>query len=373
MAFVSGARTTFDDQTDHVLDLSNGIKFLYSAKLDTALARKIGLHGFIAKSYKHQWTETELAPRSETITLADGSATTLTVADSGIYAINTLLKCENEVMRVTARASATTLTVVRGYAGTTGAAHSSKAVESIGNADPENATVQSAISDIATGLYNYVQTLTRPVELSNDEIAQLSTEDGNPMNAQVERRMIELTRELTKAVLYGVRSEDATNKIHTMGGLTQFVTTNVTNVGGALTLAAIDAAILAQVNAGSEPDMIALSPYQYQKLTALDANFQHLTKGETTAGNLAVNKYQSGLLGSDLDIVIDRAIHTTELWIGDSKKFHIGTLNNNGVVGNFHIEDATTPGQDGMKKVIRGKYTTKLENQKSWGYLYGLS
>lgn len=372
MAFVAGARTTYDDANDHILDLSKGIKYLYSARLDTALARKIGLHGFTAKAVKHEWTETELAARSETVTI-DGSATTLTVADANIYAINTLLKCEAEVMLVTARASATTLTVVRGYAGTSAAAHTAKTAESIGNADPENSQVNSAISDVATRLYNYVQTFTRPVELSNDEIAQLSTEEGNPLNAQVERRMIELTRELTKGVLYGVRSEDTTNKRKTMGGLTQFVTTNVTNVGGALSLSAIDALILAQVNAGAEPDMIGLSPYQYQKLTVLDANLQRITKGEDTAGNPAVKKYQSGLLGMDLDIVIDRAFHTDELWVGDSKKFHIGTLNNNGVVGNFHIEDATTPGQDGKKKVIRGKYTTKLENQKSWGYLYGLS
>ncbi len=375
MAFVSGAKTYFSDSADHILDLKDGLDFLDAGNSAIALLKRLGTNGFTAKSVKHEWTETELAVRSETITLADGSGTTLTVNDAYQYQVNELLKVESEVVRVTAIASATTLTIVRAYAGTTGAAHASKTIYSIGSADPENSQAPEGVADNGARLYNYVQTLTRGVELSNDEIAQLS-QAGNPLTGQLARRFIEINRQLAKAVLYGVRYEDSTNKIHAMGGLTQFVTTNVTNVAGALTLAAIDAKVLAIVNAGGDPKMMVLSPTQKQKLDALDASLVRIGKKDEQShvgGNPNVMTWQSGILGHPIDLIVDQSVNTDELWILDTDHVQIGHLSNNGVVGNFHVEDATTPGQDGIQKVIRGKYTVRVGQQKAHARLYGLT
>jgi len=370
--FVSGVKTYLTDSADHILDLRNGLDFLSPKNDGIALLKKIGTNGFTAKSVKHEWTETALATRGETVTLADGSGTSLTVANAYQYQVNDLVRIENEVVRVTAIANATTLTIVRGYAGTTGAAHAAKLAYSLGSADPENAQAPAGLADTGDRLYNYVQTLTTAVLLSNDEIAQWSTA-GNPMHGQIERRFVEINRELARLLFYGVRYEDTTNNIHTAGGLKQFVTSNVTNVAGALTIAAIDAQILAIVQAGGDPDTIVLSPYQKQKLDALDVNKQLLGKGERTGGNLITNTWQSGVLDHELDVIVDHSILQDELWILDTTKVKIGSLNNNGVQGAFHVEDATTPGQDGMKKLIRGKYTFRIEQQKAHGFLYGLS
>lgn len=379
MAFIPGAKTYFSDSNDHILDLRNGLDFLDAGNSAIALLKKIGTNGFTAKSVKHEWTETALAARGETVTLADGSATTLTVSDAYIYQINELLRIENEIVRVTAIASATTLTIVRAYAGTSGAAHAAKTAYSVGVADPENSDAPAGIQDSASRLYNYVQTFTRGVELSNDEIAQLTTE-GNALNGQLERRFIEINRQLARAFFYGVRHEDSTNKIHVMGGLKQFVTTNVANTAGALTLAAIDAQILNIVEAGGDPKVIAMSPRQKQKLDALDASLVRIGKRDggmngasTTGGNPIAMTWQSGILGHTLDVIVDQSILNDELWLIDTDLVKIGNLSNNGVVGNFHVEDATTPGQDGKQKVIRGKYTMTVAQQKAHAYLYGLT
>jgi hypothetical protein len=159
-----------------------------------------------------------------------------------------------------------------------------------------------------------------------------------------------------------------------MGGLKQFVTSNVSNVAGALTLAAIDAQILAIVQAGGNPDVLTMSPKQKQKLDALDANKIYTGKRElSTGGNPMVQTWQSGILNRPLDVIVDQTILDDELWILDTNYVSIGNLSNNGVVGNFHVEDATDPGQDGKQKVIRGKYTTEVRQQKAHAYLYGLS
>lgn len=370
--FVAGTKKYLSDSADHILDLRNGLDFLSPRNDGIGLLKKIGTNGFEAKSVKHEWSETALASRGETVTLGDGTGTTLTVANAYQYQVNELIRIENEVVRVTAIASGTTLTIVRGYAGTTGAAHSAKLAYSLGSADPENSLAPAGIADTGDRLYNYVQTLTRGVSLSNDEIAQLST-DGNPLHGQIERRFIELNRQLARNIFYGIRYEDTTNNIHAMGGLKQFVTTNVSNVGGALTIAAIDAQILAIVLAGGMPDTIVVSPTQKQKLDALDNNLQRFGKNQNTGGGLITQTWQSGVLDHELDVMVDHSILTDELWILDTSKIKIGHLSNNGVNGAFHVEDATTPGQDGESRVMRGKYTMRVEQQKAHAYLYGLS
>lgn len=375
MPFTTGAKYTTTDSADHILDLRNGMDFLNPGNDAIALLKKIGTNGFTAKSTKHEWTETALAARGETITLADGVATTVTVSDARIYQVDELLRCENEVMLITAIASATTLTVTRGYGGTTGAAHAAKMAYSLGAADPEGDDAPAGIADSGARLYNYSQIFTRAVTLTVDEIAQLSTE-GNPMNKQLERRFIEVNRQLAKALFYGVRFEDTggAKPRRGMGGLKQFVTTNVTNVAGALTIAAIDAQILNIVNAGGNPKILAVSPYQKQKLDALDANKIYTGKRElSTGGNPMVSTWQSGILGQPLDVIVDQTLNTDELWLLDTDWLKIGSYENNGVGGPFAVVDATPPGADYKTQVIRGRYTMEVGQQKAHAYLYGLS
>lgn len=369
--FQSGAKFYLTDAADHILDLKNGLDYLDPVGA-IRLLQKIGTNKFTAKSVKHEWSETQLRPRSEVVTIAASGTNPITVANAYVYQVNELIRCENEVMRVTAIASATTLTVTRGYAGTTAASHTAKPLYSLGAADPENAQAPAGVSDSGDRFYNYVQTFTAAVELSNDEIAQLSTE-GNPMNGQLERRFKEINYQLARAMVYGVRHEDTTNRIHAMGGLKQFITSNVTNVGGALSINAIDALLLNIVRAGGNPDTIVCSPYQKQKLDALDANKQLLGKRERTGGNLITNTWQSGILDQELEVITDQTFLDDELFVLDTSTLGLGPLSNNGVNGSFHVENAATNGQDGQKKVIRGKYTMEVALQAANGYLYALS
>lgn len=372
MAFTAGNRSSFANQNDHILDLKDGLNYLNPKGDGVALLKMLGMHSFEAKSFKHEWTEVALAGRSETVTLADGTGTTLTVTDAYIYQVNDLIRIENEVVRVTAIASATTLTIVRAYAGTTGAAHSSKVAVNLGSADPENATAPVGQSDNATRLYNYVQTFTRAVDLSNDEIAQASTM-GNPLTANISRRFIEWTQKFSAAMWYGVRYEDSTNNIHVMGGLKQFVTTNVTNVAGAVTIAAIDAAVKSIVDAGGDPKVLVVGTKQKQKIDNLDTALQRLAKAENVGGALVTQQWQSGVLDHKLDVVVDFSLNPDELWILDTDYIKIGSLSNNGVDGSVKVVDASTPGQDGQRKVIRGKYTMEVQQQLAHAYLYGLT
>ena len=376
MVFISGNRTTFSDTDGHQLDLSDGLKYLKPRNDGIELVRRIGMHGFRAKSTKVEWNEVSIAGRMETVTLADDSATALDVSDSYVYQINDLILIESEIVRVTALADSNTLTIVRGYAGSTAAAHAAKTAVHLGSADPENSDAPAGMSDDQERKYNYVQTMTRSVDLSNDEIASANVE-GNPLTGNIERRYVEWMRFFVATFFYGRRAEDSTNKIRTMGGLRFFASTNPTSAGGALTTTLIDTEIKQIRDAGGDPDVIVVGTKQKQKMDAIDANLVRLGlragPDAKVAGNRNIQTWQSGVLSHTLDVLVEDAIRDDELWILDTSMIDIGHLSGNGVNGRVHVEDATTPGKDGKKKVIRGKYTVKVQLEKSMSYLYGLT
>lgn len=373
MAFVSGPRDVQHDQDDHILDLEKGLDFLNPAQDGIAFVKKIGLNGSPVKSWKHEWTETALGVRSETVTLADGVATSLTVGDAYQYTVDDLLRIEDEIVRVTAIADATTLTIARGEADTTGAAHASKTAYKLGTARAENSTANVAVSDTATRLYNYVQTFDKTVELSTHEIAQLSTESGNPMTGQVKRRFIETTRDMAAAFFYGVRYADTTNKRYFAGGLKQFITTNATDLSGALTVAAIDGVIKAIVDAGGTPDTLVMNTTQKQNLDGLDASLVRIGKETRMGGNPITQTWQSGIMTQPLQVIVDFSVAQDEVWVLDSSMLSINKMSNNGAGHGFKLVDATTPGQDGRETRILGHYTFVVKQEKSCGYLYNVS
>lgn len=375
MDFESGALLSFQTTSDKIDDLQESLDWLPDNHMDIALLKKLGINGKNgnhARSLKTEWRETTLRPREETLTVADGSTTSVVVADSGIYQIGEILRWENELVRITGMADATHITIVRGYGGTTGAAHSSKLAVSLGKAAVENSTPGLAIFDTPAELYNYVQTFDVPVEVSKDQMMAWSV-DGNTLDGQLERRFIEINRQLARSVVYGIRYRDTGNKIHTMGGIRSFLSTNVDAIGGALSVSNIDANILKIVNAGGMPKIMVMSPYQKQKLDALDSNKQYLGKKEHTGGNLITNTWQSGILNYELDVVVDRTIKNDELYILDTDNIEVMPFSGNGLTGTWGTYDATAPGQDGTKKIIRGKYTTKVHTEKAHGLLATLT
>lgn len=374
--FVAGQKVTTSDSADHIISLKDGLDFLRPSNDGIDLLKRLGWDGFETPNTKFEWAETSLAARQEVITI-DGASTALTVLNAKQYAVNEVLLVDDEAMRVVTVAPggvATALTVQRGVAGSVAAAHTAKQMFSMGTADPEGAKAPEGIADTGDRYFNYIQTFTRAVELSNDEIAQASS-GGNPLVGQTERRYIELMQQVARTLFYGKRYEDTSGAkaIRYTGGMKTFVTSNVQNVGGALSIASIDQQILNIATAGGDPKLLVLSPYQKQKLDALDNNKQLLGKKEHTGGGLITNTWQSGVINHEVDILVDQSMRADEMWILDTDQIKVGTLQGNGVNGHFHVEDASIAGDDAKKKVIRGKVGFRVENQKANAYLYGLS
>lgn len=376
--WVSGARDTYADQSDHQFLVEDGVKYLNpkenGIRWVKMLLERTAQSKHVATSLKYQWLETAIAASKETVASIVLNATSITVANAYIYMVGDILRCENEFYRVTAITNGTTIAVTSGYAGSTSAAHTSKVLYNLGKASVENATPGNGFTDTADRKYNYVQTFEMPVEMSADEIAEKSYESGNPFDAKFERQTLAFMKRMANAIIRGTRYEDTTNKLRLAGGLDYFLATNLTNVAGALSITNLDAGILASVQAGGQPSRLVMSPARKQKLDALDTNKVYATKAQlATGGNPIVSQWQSGVLETPLEVVVDFTIPDDTIYIIDDSTIEIIPLVSNGVNGRLSVVDATQPGQDGKKSALRGKYTFKFEREAANVKLYGLS
>lgn len=369
---IAGARTDFDAQDDHILDLESGMDYLSPSQDGIAFMKMLGFSENSVRSFKHEWTETALALRREVITVTN-VATSIPVTNAAQYMVGTILACEAERMRITA-VSPPNVTVTRGALGTSAVAHTAKEMYTTGTALGQNTLAGTGVTDTAVRLFNYVQTFERVVEISRDEIMQASSE-GDIMRGQVARRYIEMMREMSAAFMYGVRYEDTTNKYRTTGGIfNHFISTNQVNAAGAaLSQSIIDALILQIVLAGGDPKAILLHPWQKQKLDALDNNKQLLGKKEHVGGGLITETWQSGVLDHPLDIIVDHTIDRQAFGILDPDEIEVKPLEGNGESGRIAIWDASQPGQDGRKKRIIAKYMVQVNLQAGQAYEYNLA
>lgn len=128
--------------------------------MDTPLLKRIGGPGqFTSDNTKIEWilydTWTDRGNLGAQLTAA-GTTLTIDAATAHRFPRGTVLKCEDELIWVSAQASTTTLTVVRGYAGTTDATHvDTTQFRFVGFAEVEGVDIVLRGSALRTVPYNF--------------------------------------------------------------------------------------------------------------------------------------------------------------------------------------------------------------------------
>lgn len=213
---------------------------------------------------RFDWLEDDLLASTSTVSTAISSASTtsLVVADGTIFRVNDVINIPSvgENMLVTA-VSGNTLTVTRGY-GTTAAAASiavSAAVEIIGNAQEEGATLREVKSRNEENCFNLTQIFRTPISLTGTE-EQMKMYGGKDRAYQRRKALLEHKRDIAKSLYFGQRKQSGTRR--TMGGLAEFIgadnTTTFSSGSNALTYANFNkVAEKAFAHGGSEKVMLA--------------------------------------------------------------------------------------------------------------------
>ena len=372
------AGTTLPELAEDVCDLI-GIISPYETPLLDALGNPMRE----ATSTHHEWLEDELLPNKDAIndsTFTDPAADTDFVVDNGSrFRVGDQIQVEGseELMLVTGVAT-NTLTVVRGYAGTTPEnLADNKVINILGNAALEGADKPGARFTNRARCGNYTQIFTATVEVSGTDMAASQLGLADEMDYQKQERLREMIRDLENTVLNGGRpasnpeGSDAVRR--SMRGIVQHLATNVFHTGDAgfpsgtdLDEAKINY-VLRKIweNSSSNVDLIVVGGFQKRKINAFCADSRSYGANDTTFTDM-VSIYESDF--GICRIVTTRWMPQDAALLLDSSRINVLPLAGR----SFHFKPLASAGDYECGELI-GEYTVELKNEAAHGLIRDLS
>ncbi|MDQ0168770.1 SU10 major capsid protein [Paenibacillus tundrae] len=199
----------------------------------TPMLAMLGFAGAV-NQVEHNWYEDAMFATESTITAdVTNSATAVVVASVEPFRVNDVIKLGDELLKVTAINDGTkTLTVTRGYAGTTAAAGVTGAVvefqftESVEGRDAIDARFKRRERKS-----NLTQIFTDTVEITGTAAAVANYGISDMYTYEQSKKQLELALQLEKALINGIKYENG--NVRQMAGLRSLINTNVKDAAGA--------------------------------------------------------------------------------------------------------------------------------------------
>jgi len=334
-------------------------------------------------STHHEWLEDELLPNKDAIddsTFTDPSADTEFVVDHGSrFRIGDQIQVEGseELMLVTGIDS-DTLTVVRGYAGTTAEnLADNQVINILGNAAMEGADKPGARFTNRSRCGNYTQIFTATVEVSGTDMAASQLGLADEMDYQKQERLREMLRDLENTVINGGQPasdpEGSGSVRRSMKGIIQHLSTSVFHTGdsGFPSGTDLDEAkinhVLRQIWAGSSGnvDLIIVGGFQKRKINAFSADSRSYGANDTTFTDM-ISVYESDF--GVCRIITTRWMPQDAALLLDSSRISVLPLAGR----SFHFKPLASGGDYECGELI-GEYTMELKNEAAHGLIRDLS
>ena len=356
---------------------------------ETPLLAHLGDARRAAISTVHEWIEDTLLPNfdhiNQTLFTPDPeSATSITVDNGDRFQIGDLVRPEGytEVMLVTGVAT-NTLTVTRGYGGTTPATLADNMkLHIIGNAGLEGADAPDARFTSRTRNQNYTQIFTASVSVSGTMQAVRAHGVADEADYQKQERLRELLRDLENTVINGVAPSSTQQGSGTvrrsMNGIGALISTNAfePGVGGfpdgggasgdALTEGLINEG-LKQIweQSSGAVDTILLNGNQKRAFNQLIDGQRQYGAADDRISNL-VNSYESDF--GVCRVVVSRWVPSDTVLLLDSSRIQVMPLQGR----SFHYKPLSATG-DSVEGLVLGEYTLEFKNEAAHGVIRGLS
>lgn len=302
-AVSTGGREVSDlNSAQRVVDMSEVVAML-EPNANPLLTLSSRLRKKPCFSHKVEWMEDEFVPRSTLGTAVEASASTAidVTAGEGLYfkAGDLIMVVRTgEVMRVTA-AAANTLTVTRGWAGTITATAIGDEFFCVGHAAAELAASPSMILTQIANKYNVTQIFRKP--FGGSGTLEASKLYSGPDRTYLRNKSgKEHAIDMERAMFFGKRVESndggsPARDLRSMGGLINYVTTNVTslNSSGLDSLTDLEDFFRTGFRYGSDTKFLFASPLTLQKIDELAMGKLQIFQGEETLG-INIKRYVSG-------------------------------------------------------------------------------
>jgi hypothetical protein len=372
------AGTTLPELAEDVSDLI-GIISPYETPLLDALGNPMRE----AMSTHHEWLEDALLPNKDAIndsTYSDPSADTSFVVDNGSrFRVGDQIQVEGseELMLVTG-ISTNTLTVVRGYAGTTPEALAdNKVINILGNAALEGADKPSTRFTNRSRCGNYTQIFAATVEVSGTDMAASQLGLADEMDFQKQERLRELLRDLENTVINGGQPasnpQGSDSVRRSMKGIVQHLSTNVFNTGdsGFPSGTGLDEDKINYVlrriweSSSGNVDLIVVGGFQKRKINAFSAGSRAFGANNTTFTDM-ISIYESDF--GVCRIITTRWLPQDAALLVDSSRISVLPLAGR----SFHFKPLASGGDYECGELI-GEYTLELKNEAAHGLIRDLS
>ncbi|MHC4748548.1 MAG: SU10 major capsid protein [Planctomycetota bacterium] len=372
------AGTTLPELAEDVSDLI-GIISPYETPLLDALGDPLRE----ATSTHHEWLEDELLPNKDTIndsTYTDPGADTDFVVDNGSrFRVGDQIQVEGseELMLVTGIDS-NTLTVVRGYAGSTAEnLADNQVINILGNAALEGADKPGARFTNRSRFGNYTQIFTAAVEVSGTDMAASQLGLADEMDYQKQERLRELIRDLENTVINGGQPasnpEGSGSVRRSMKGIIQHLSMNVFHTGDSGFPSGTDLDeskinyVLRQIweSSSGNVDLIVVGGFQKRKINAFSAESRTFGANDTTFTDM-ISVYESDF--GVCRIVTTRWMPQDAALLLDLSRIRVLPLAGR----SFHFKPLASSGDYECGELI-GEYTVELKNEAAHGLIRDLS
>ncbi len=336
-----------------------------------------------ARSTHHEWLEDALLANKDAIndsTYTDPAADTEFVVDNGSrFRVGDQIQVEGseELMLVTG-VDGNTLTVTRGYAGTTAEDLSDDQVINIlGNAALEGSAKPNARFTNRTRCGNYTQIFTATVEVSGSEMSASQLGLDDEMDYQKQERLRELIRDLENTVVNGGQpagSPEGSGSVRrSMNGIVQHLSTHVYHTGDSGFPSGEDLDedkvnyVLRKIwdSSNGNVDLIVVGGYQKRKVNSFSGESRTYGPEDTTYRNM-VNIYESDF--GICRVVTTRWMPRDAALLIDSSRINVLPLAGR----SFHFKPLASSGDYECGELI-GEYTLELKNEAAHGVVRGLS
>lgn len=265
-----------------------------------------------AYSQKVEWLSDELVPRLTTLSAsATSSATALSVAT----ATGTYFR-PGDVIRIASTGencavSAVSADTVYVVARTLGAVTSISAANGVdiikvGNAAAEGATLGTLIQTKKVANYNYAQIQRDPWGFTNTLVASKLYGGPEPAN-EAKKKLIEHKRQMENTLFWGTRDLVTTGSapIGYVGGIYQYVTSNLTSSVGDLTETLFETFLRKAFRYGSQNKVMFCSPVVASALSSFPMGKLAPPSPSIDTYGVSLSKYQSAS-GAVVNIMVKR-------------------------------------------------------------------
>jgi hypothetical protein len=380
MAVISGARYTWSDSVNEKIDMSSALDILRPT--DTPLLKLIGRDSLrdACTAVKHEWLEDEVrglasAVKSSGTSLnntTDPVSFDLSAANEAYkFRVQDIIKVDDELMRVTAIVDSDSITVSRGWGGSTAAAHAdSSVVLLVAPALAQGQDLLGARSTTKVALYNYTQIFEEEVRVSATNAATAKYAAGSDTEREIAKQFEALGVNMERTLLYG-RKVQPTSALAAgagaMDGILARLSTNVFDKSAAaLTETMLTDAIEAMWVLGAEAVTIVTNSTQKRRINTFADAFREMPYAQTKYG-ATVQRFETDF--GEVKLLLDRHMPANQVLIINEEKIGFGPLSGR----SLGITKLPPVSREYDTWQISGEYTAEVRLEKSHALIKNLA